>query len=86
MAYRRKRISLDQVNASLTRLKALPIDFAQSDPSDIFDLPTLANQHGLTNYDAAYLAVALSSKLPLATTDNNLRRAARSAGVAIASA
>jgi predicted nucleic acid-binding protein len=86
MAYRRKRISLDQVEGFLTRLKALPIDAAQPNPSEILALPTLAHQHGLTNYDAAYLAVALIANLPLATTDNNLRRAAKLAGVAIASA
>ncbi len=86
MAYRRKRISLDQVDGYLTRLKALPIDAAQPNPSEIFALLALAHKHGLTNYDAAYLAVALSSNLPLATTDNELRRAAASAGVAVASA
>jgi predicted nucleic acid-binding protein len=85
MAYRRKRISLEQVDGFLTRLKALPIDAAQSNPSEIFALPALAHKHGLTNYDTAYLAVALSSNLPLATADKGLRRAATSAGVAIAS-
>jgi predicted nucleic acid-binding protein len=85
MAYRRKRISFDQADGFLTRLKALPIDVAQPSPSEIFALPTLAHEHGLTNYDAAYLAVALSSNLPLATTDKELRRAATSAGAAIAS-
>ncbi len=85
MAYRRKRISLDQVDGFLTRLKALPIDPAQPNAAEIFALPTLAHKHGLTNYDAAYLAVALSPHLPLATTDNNLRRAAASAGVGVAS-
>jgi predicted nucleic acid-binding protein len=85
MAYRRKRISLDQVDGYLTRLKALPIDNAQPNPAEIFALPTLAYKHGLTNYDAAYLAVALSANLPLATTDNELRRAAASAGVVVAS-
>jgi predicted nucleic acid-binding protein len=86
MAYRRKRISFDQVDGFLARLRALPIDAAQPNPSEIFALPILARQHGLTNYDAAYLSVALSSNLPLATTDSNLRRAATSAGVVVASA
>ena len=84
MAYRRKRISLDQVDGFLTRLKSLPIDTAQPIPSEIFDLPRLAQKHGLTNYDAAYLAVALSHNLPLATTDNALRRVAEAAGVVVA--
>jgi predicted nucleic acid-binding protein len=34
MACRRKRISLDQVDGFLTRLKALPIEATQQTPSD----------------------------------------------------
>jgi predicted nucleic acid-binding protein len=37
---------------------------------------TLAERHGLTVYDAAYLEVALRRGLPLATLDQDLRRAA----------
>jgi predicted nucleic acid-binding protein len=63
MACRRKRISLDQVDGFLTRLKALPIEAAQQTPSEILELPALAQAHGLTNYDAAYLALALRFKM-----------------------
>jgi predicted nucleic acid-binding protein len=80
MACRRKRISLDQVDGFLTRLKALPIEAAQQTPSEILELPALAQAHGLTNYDAAYLALALRSKLPLATLDSDLLRAVASTG------
>ena len=83
MACRRKRISLDQVDGFLTRLKALPIEAAQQTPSEILELPALAQAHGLTNYDAAYLALALQFKLPLATSDSDLRRAVASTGVRI---
>jgi len=86
MAYRRKRISLDQIGGFLTRLKALPIDVAQHTPSEILELPALAQTHGLTNYDAAYLAVAIRSGLPLATTDSLLRNASPAAGVKIMTA
>jgi predicted nucleic acid-binding protein len=86
MAHRRKRIALDQIKGFLVRLKALPIDTAQQTPSEILDLPALAQAHGLTNYDAAYLAVAMRSKLPLATTDSMLRRAASSAHVNVVAA
>jgi predicted nucleic acid-binding protein len=81
MAHRRKRITLDQVNGFLLRLKALPIVATQLSPADILELPALAQKHGLTNYDAAYLAVAIRLDLPLATTDNSLRNAAAAAGV-----
>ncbi len=81
MALRRKRITLDKIDGFLTRLKALPIDAAGQVPSEILELPTLAQKHGLTNYDAAYLALAMRLNLPLATTDADLRRAAAAAGV-----
>ncbi len=83
MAHRRKRISFDQIDGFLTRLKALPIDTAQEAPSEILELPVLAQKYSLTNYDAAYLALALRLNLPLATTDADLRKAATAAGVAM---
>ena len=43
----------------------------------------LALRHTLTVYDAAYLELALRLKLPLATLDQELVRAARAAGVAV---
>jgi len=83
MAHRRKRISFDQIDGFLIRLRALPIDAAPQSPHDILELPTLAQAHGLTIYDAAYLALAMKSHSTLATTDNALRKAAVSVGVNI---
>jgi predicted nucleic acid-binding protein len=83
MAHRRKRISFDQITGFLSRLKALPIDTAQQSPSEILDLPSLAQEHALTIYDATYLALAMKYNLTLATTDNAIRRAAASTGVRI---
>ena len=83
MAYRRKRITFDQIEGYLTRLKALPVDAAQEVPAEILELPAIAHKHGLTNYDAAYLTLALRLGLPLATTDADLRRAAIAANVEI---
>jgi len=56
MAHRRKRISLEQIDGFLTRLRALPIEAAQQPTADVLRLPALAQVYGLTNYDAAYLA------------------------------
>jgi len=84
MAYRRKRITFDQIDGFLARLKALPIEAAQQTPSEILELPALAQAHGLTNYDAAYVALAMKFNLPLATTDKNLRQTAVSVGVGTA--
>lgn len=41
----------------------------------------LSERHGLTAYDAAYLELALREGLPLATLDNELKKAARAEGV-----
>lgn len=50
MANRRKRITVDQIDGFLTRLKALPIDAAQQTASEILELPTFAQCYSLTNY------------------------------------
>jgi len=84
MAYRRKRISFNQIDEFLMRLGKLPIDAALQSTSDMLGLPAIARNYDLTNYDAAYLALAQQLKLPLATTDSELRKAASSASVKIA--
>ena len=43
----------------------------------------LAEQYGLTSYDASYLELSLRMGLPLATLDTQLQAAARKAGVAL---
>jgi len=83
MAHRRKRISLDQIDGFLSRLKSLPIDTAQQSPIEILELSALARAQGLTIYDASYLAIAMKSNSILATSDNALKRAAASTGVKI---
>lgn len=42
---------------------------------------TLAEQHGLTLYDASYLELAMRRVMPLATFDAALRRAAGATGI-----
>ncbi len=83
MALRRTRISFEQMEGFLSILKKLPIDAAQRTPSEILELPRFARAHGLTNYDAAYLALAVRFAVPLATMDAKLRAAAASAEVDI---
>ena len=46
----------------------------------------LARTYHLSAYDAAYLELAIREGLPLATLDDNLRRAAAGAGVALVGA
>lgn len=82
MAHRRKRISVEQLDAYLMRLTKLPINIASNSPKELFDLPHLAQKYGLTNYDAAYLALAMKLGVPLATTDALLKQATIAVGLA----
>lgn len=45
--------------------------------------PALCRKHKLTVYDSAYLMLALTSRLPLATRDGRMRDAALAEGVAV---
>ena len=78
-AHRRKRISLPEVWHSMARLEQLGIITAPM-ASGTLILP-LAERHSLTAYDAAYLALALERRLPLATLDRRLAEAAMREGV-----
>jgi predicted nucleic acid-binding protein len=74
MGERRKRISNDLVLASLIRLRHLPIVIADSGEDAL--VVGLARKHQLSAYDAAYLALAITEGIPLATLDKKLRQAA----------
>lgn len=84
MAVKRRRLDPDDPPEIMARIRKQPIEF---DPETIErgwnDIPLLADQHGLTTYDAAYLELALRLGAPLATLDQDLARAARKAGVPI---
>jgi predicted nucleic acid-binding protein len=78
---RRQRISISDSNQFLANLADYPIIV---DPySSHLDLLDLSRQFQLTVYDAAYLDLALRERLPLATLDHALRRAAEAAGVSL---
>ena len=85
-AERRQRITLAQVTALLIRITDLPIAVRQSDPKQAFEqiLP-MARQLELSQYDAAYLELAVREGLPLATLDGALKRAAEAVGVELVS-
>jgi predicted nucleic acid-binding protein len=77
-AERASRIDADDVDAAFDLFRDLPI---------VIDRPgervsagselALARHFDLTPYDAAYLALAASARMPLATLDGDLVRAAR---------
>jgi len=81
MGVRRKRVTRVAALEFLKSISALPIRLA--DPLSYETVFTLADRHGLTVYDAAYLELAIREDLPLASLDNALCEAARSSGVAL---
>jgi len=74
MGLRRKRITHADALEFLESIKELPIRLA--DPVSYDGVFGLANRHGLTVYDAAYLDLAIRESLPLASLDDALCRAA----------
>jgi predicted nucleic acid-binding protein len=84
MAERRKRISAADATGFLHLLSALDIQSDQETSTRAFDhLPSLCRSHELTSYDAAYLELALRRQLPLASLDDDLRRAAADLGIQV---
>ena len=84
LAERRNRITPLQVAASRSFLQALPIEVDHVLSWDgVEALLELMGRHSLSAYDAAYLDLALRWKLPLASRDAALCRAAVAAGVGL---
>jgi predicted nucleic acid-binding protein len=82
IAQRRKRITQAQALHFWRELQSFSIrmDEKRLDHSSL-DVMSLANQYQLTAYDAAYLELALREGVPLATLDEDLKKAAKAAGV-----
>ena len=81
IACRRGRLPEDLLLLHLSKLEKLAI--RNAGPGDSIQIAQLALRHGLTAYDAAYLALAKSEHLPLATLDKALRRAAAAEGITL---
>lgn len=84
MAERRRRIHARQRAELAGFLRDLPVilDTETTDQAWTVTL-RLAERHGLTMYDAAYLELAQRRKLPLATVDKHLVKAARALGTTV---
>jgi predicted nucleic acid-binding protein len=83
-AQRRGRMSASELDDALGALMALPIVIDHEASGVAWtDVARLARNELLTSYDATYLEVALREGIPLATLDNDLRRAALRCGVAL---
>ena len=79
MGIRRGRISKPDSEQFLVLLNELNVRL--SEPTSYDDVFSLAQEHGLTVYDAAYLDLAIQERLPLASLDGQLVRAAQKVGV-----
>ncbi|CCF01156.1 type II toxin-antitoxin system VapC family toxin [Sinorhizobium fredii] len=81
MAERRGRVNPGSALAMTLSLRGLPLqDGGFGNDVSVVDL---ALRHGLSGYDASYVALAKSSELPLATADRRMAAAARGEGLKI---
>ena len=81
-AERRKRITGEQRREVLKNSDELPLRIDYEMPS-VVELNELSVSHELTPYDAVYFELARRRKLPLATLDAALIKAARAAKLAL---
>jgi len=87
MARRRNRVTDAQMREFIEDLSALPIQVEPASlPAQWPAILSLAQQYGLTAYDAAYLDLAQRAGLPVATLDGDLRKAVLAAGVELVEA
>lgn len=83
-AERRNRLATAEVQAARELLLSFPVTVEAADADTLFGpILDLARTHTLTTYDAGYLELALRLRLPLATRDAALIRAAGAEAVAI---
>jgi predicted nucleic acid-binding protein len=81
-AERRKALKVAQVTGFVEELSAWPIRVDTLGVDRAFQqILGTAREHNLSAYDAAYLELAIREGLPLATLDDDLRKAARAVGV-----
>jgi len=75
---RRKRLTPELIQAFVVDLDRLPVDVDhRATAAIVFGVTqSLCRKHGLTAYDAAYLEIATRESCPLATVDEDLKRAA----------
>jgi len=82
LAEKRNRLNSGQLEKAFLFFGNLPISTDQETTArTLTDISALARAEGLTTYDAAYLELALRRRLPLATLDKDLIRAAQNRNV-----
>jgi predicted nucleic acid-binding protein len=82
LAERKRRATWATIRSFLDRLYNLPIRVDEGGMTTAFEQAlSIARQWRLSAYDAAYLELAVRERLPLATQDADLRKAAKAIGV-----
>jgi len=76
---KRRRIEMAEATASVKYMRSLRIQERELPSDDV--VLALGLKHGLTGYDASYLALAIREGAILATNDQALGRAALREGV-----
>ena len=83
-AQRRKLLTGPERKSALEMLSALCVTIDEDSGHAAFHkTSTLAEKHGLSAYDAAYVEVALRRQLPLGSRDRALRNAAKRSGIKV---
>ncbi len=80
VSIQRKRISEKAAHEFLDALENLPIVIEYEQPS-LKDLLSFSKNYNLTSYDALYLHIAITKKIPISTLDKSIRKAAQIANV-----
>jgi predicted nucleic acid-binding protein len=81
---RRHRFSLPDATFVLRSMERLGLESADRGLDGLVEAMSLADRHGLSVYDAAYLWLAVDLDAELATLDRDLARAAEAEGVTLA--
>ena len=84
VATSRGRITRDEWTRVRNSLNGLPVEIEPVSAGRVWEaVLTLADEHGLSVYDAMYLELALRMQLPLATLDRRLAAAAIAKGIEV---
>jgi predicted nucleic acid-binding protein len=84
MAQRRKRIDAREAADLALFLRDLPVTLDTETTDHAWTTTAqLAERHRLSAYDACYLELAMRRKLPLATLDKDLIKAAKAVGTTV---
>jgi predicted nucleic acid-binding protein len=81
---RRRRLNQEDITQFTTLLENLSL--IQDEPSiakPMNEVLPIARRHQLSAYDAAYLELSIRRHAPLATLDDRLQKAAKTAGIAL---